>query len=50
MTTILIELPDATVQAACEAGLLTSQAMARLINRELRRKQAADRVRGPIAK
>lgn len=42
MTTIQIDLPDATAQAAREAGLLTSQAMARLINHELRRKQAAD--------
>jgi len=42
MTTIQIDLPDATAQAARDAGLLTSQAMARLINHELRRKQAAD--------
>ena len=42
MTTIQIELPDATAQAARDAGLLTPQAMARLINHELRRQQAAD--------
>ena len=42
MTTIQIDLPDATAQAARDAGLLTSQAMARLIDHELRRKQAAD--------
>ena len=42
MTTIQIELPDATAQAARDAGLLTPQAMARLINHELRRRQAAD--------
>jgi hypothetical protein len=42
MTTIQIELPDATVQAARAAGLLTGQAMDRLLNEALRRKQAAD--------
>jgi len=42
MTTIQIELPDATANAARDAGLLTSQALERLINDALRRKQAAD--------
>ena len=42
MTTIQIELPDATVQAAREAGLLTSQALERLLNDALKRKQAAE--------
>jgi hypothetical protein len=42
MTTIQIELPEATVQAAREAGLLTPQALERLLNEALRRKQAAD--------
>ena len=42
MTMIQIDLPDATAQAARDAGLLTPQAMERLINHELRRKQAAD--------
>ena len=42
MTTIQIELPDATVKAARDAGLLTSQAMERLLNDALRRRQAAD--------
>jgi hypothetical protein len=42
MTTIQIELPDATVQAARDAGLLTPQALERLLNEALRRKQAAD--------
>jgi hypothetical protein len=42
MTTIQIELPDAMVQAAREAGLLTPQAMERLLNDALKRKQAAD--------
>ena len=42
MTTIQIELPDATANAARDAGLLTPQALARLINDALRRKQAAD--------
>ena len=42
MTTIQIELPDATARAARDAGLLTPQALERLINDALRRKQAAD--------
>ena len=42
MTTIQIELPDATANAAREAGLLTPQALERLINDALRCKQAAD--------
>jgi hypothetical protein len=42
MTTIQIELPDATAQAARAAGLLTSQALARLLNEAIKRRQAAD--------
>lgn len=42
MTTIQIELPDATAQAARDAGLLTTQAMERLLNEAIRRRQAAD--------
>lgn len=42
MTTIQIELPDATAQAARDAGLLTPQALERLFNAALQRKQAAD--------
>ncbi len=42
MTTIQIELPDATARAAQEAGLLTSQALERLLIDALRRKQAAE--------
>lgn len=42
MTTIQIELPDATAQAARDAGLLTSQALERLINDAIERQQAAD--------
>ena len=42
MTTIQIELPDATAQAARDAGLLTPQALERLLNDALRRQQAAD--------
>jgi hypothetical protein len=42
MTTIQIELPDATAQAARDAGLLTSQALARLLNEAIKRRQAAD--------
>jgi hypothetical protein len=42
VTTIEIELPDATAQAARAAGLLTPQALARLLNAAIRRQQAAD--------
>lgn len=42
MTTIQIELPEATAQAAREAGLLTSQALERLLVEAIRRRQAAD--------
>ena len=42
MTTIQIELPDAMAQAAREAGLLTPQALERLLNDALKRKQVAD--------
>jgi hypothetical protein len=42
MTTIEIELPDATAQAARAAGLLTPQALARLLNEAIKRRQAAD--------
>ena len=42
MTTIQIELPDATAQAARDAGLLTPQALERMLNDALKRRQAAD--------
>ncbi len=42
MTTIQIELPEATAEAAREAGLLTSQALERLLTEAIRRRQAAD--------
>ena len=42
MTTIEIELPDATAQAARAAGLLTPQALARLLDAALKRQKAAD--------
>ncbi|MBK9132774.1 MAG: hypothetical protein IPM15_00025 [Betaproteobacteria bacterium] len=42
MTTIQIELPDATAQAARAAGLLTPQALERLLNDALERQRAAD--------
>jgi hypothetical protein len=41
-TTIQIELPDATAEAARDAGLLTPQALERLLNDALRRRRAAD--------
>ena len=42
MTTIKVELPDATAQAAWDAGLLTPQALDRLLTDALKRQQAAD--------
>ena len=42
MTTIEIELPDVTAQAARAAGLLTPKALARLLDAAIRRQQAAD--------
>jgi hypothetical protein len=42
MTRIQIELPDATAQAAQAAGLLTPQALDRLLSNALRKQQAAD--------
>ena len=42
MTTIQIDLPEATAQAARAAGLLTPQALARLLNEAIKRQQAAD--------
>jgi hypothetical protein len=42
MTRIQIDLPDATAQAACDAGLLTPEALLRLLSDALRRRQAAD--------
>jgi hypothetical protein len=42
MTTIQIELPDATAQAARAAGLLTPQALDRLLTDALKRLDAAD--------
>ena len=41
MTRIQIELPDATAQAAEASGLLTPQALDRLLSGALRRQQAA---------
>lgn len=42
MTTIQIELPESTAQAARAAGLLTSEALDRLLVEAIRRRQAAD--------
>lgn len=42
MTKIQIELPDATAQAAKAAGLLTPQALDRLLSSALRKQQAGD--------
>jgi hypothetical protein len=42
MTSIQIELPEATAQAARAAGLLTPQALDRLLTDEIKRQEAAD--------
>lgn len=42
MTTLQIELPDNTALAARAAGLLTSQALDRLLTQALRQREAAD--------
>ena len=42
MTKIQIELPDATADAARDAGLLTPQALDRLLTDAIRRQQVAD--------
>jgi hypothetical protein len=42
MAKIQIELPDATAKAASAAGLLTPQALDRLLTDAIRRRQAAD--------
>ena len=42
MTTVQIELPDTTAQAARAAGLLTPQALDRLLDEALRRREAAN--------
>lgn len=48
MTTIQIELPEATARAAREAGLLTPQALDRLLNEALRRQQIATLADDPL--
>jgi hypothetical protein len=42
VTTIRIELPDATAQAARKAGLLTPQALDRLLTNAVQRQRAGD--------
>jgi len=42
MTTIQIELPEATAEAARQAGLLTPSVLERLLTDALRRKQAVE--------
>ena len=42
MTMLQIELPDGTAQAARAAGLLTPQALDRLLTEALRRREAAN--------
>ena len=44
MTEIQIELPDATARAARDAGLLTSEALDRLLLDALKRRVAADKL------
>ena len=40
MTTVEIELPEATAEAAKAAGLLTPQAIDRLLSNALRKREA----------
>lgn len=42
MTTIHIELPDTTAQAALDAGLLTPQALERLLVEALHKREAGN--------
>jgi hypothetical protein len=42
MTKIVIELPEATANAARDAGLLPPQALDRLLTDAIKRRQAAD--------
>jgi hypothetical protein len=42
MTKIELELPDATAEAARDAGLLTPQALERLLKDAIKRQRAAD--------
>jgi hypothetical protein len=42
MTKIQIELPEATAKAARDAGLLTPQALDRLLTDAIKRRRAAD--------
>ena len=46
MTTVQVTLPDALAIAAQEAGLLTPQALERLLQDALRRREAAGRLLG----
>jgi len=48
MTTIQIELPEATAQAARAAGLLTPQAMEKLLTEALRSRQAPKGEEDPL--
>jgi hypothetical protein len=44
MTKIEIELPEQTAKAARKAGLLSPEALNRLLSEALRRREAADRL------
>jgi len=48
MTKVQIELPDATAEAAQAAGLLTSQALDRLLSSALLKRQAGDWLLGIV--
>ena len=45
MTTVEIELPEATAQAAKAAGLLTPQMLDRLLSNALRKREAVQSLR-----
>ena len=48
MTTVEIELPEATAQAAKAAGLLTPQALDRLLSNALRKREAVQSLRSIV--
>ena len=49
MTTVEIELPEATAQAAKAAGLLTPQAIDRLLSNALRKREATQSLQSVAA-
>ena len=50
MTKIQIELPEATAKAASEAGLLTSQAIERMLTDAMRRQQTGQHLLSAVSR